>query len=162
MNHQPPSTYILRYFVDVEVLPQVSWMPQTLGWKILAVLLLCLTLIYAYQRLSRWYLNRYRREAIQAIDSLSGDNQHYGRELFYIMKVVLSHLSSKNNHVFGDTFFTALALYHSESLEDQLQHAWTHTLVSDQVSLTAQQKQQLKTYCYSWLQHHKAFSYDDI
>ncbi|MCZ8485299.1 DUF4381 domain-containing protein, partial [Vibrio lentus] len=40
VEHTPPSTYILRDLHDVAIPESVSWMPQTIGWKILGVILL--------------------------------------------------------------------------------------------------------------------------
>lgn len=38
IQHTPPSTYILRELHDVAVPESVSWLPQTVGWKVLAII----------------------------------------------------------------------------------------------------------------------------
>ncbi|GAL16123.1 hypothetical protein JCM19233_7145 [Vibrio astriarenae] len=145
--HQPPSTYILRYFQDVEVLPPISWYPQTLGWQILGAITLALLAYGMYARLTIWYHNRYRSEAKQAIESLSLENEQFPRELFTIMKVVLSYLSPGNSTAFGSPFFQTLDCYHSLSLPQPLQQRWTLSLVSCHAHLSDSEKQQLKHYC---------------
>ena len=44
VEHTVPSTYILRDLHDVAIPDSVSWAPQTIGWKILGVILLLATL----------------------------------------------------------------------------------------------------------------------
>jgi hypothetical protein len=59
-------------FVEVVSPAAVSWLPQTVGWAWLGLILLALLLGYGWQRLRRWYRNRYRREAIARLVRLDG------------------------------------------------------------------------------------------
>ncbi|HDM8140995.1 TPA: DUF4381 domain-containing protein, partial [Vibrio harveyi] len=61
--HTPPSTYILRELHDVAVPESVSWVPQTIGWKILAVIGAIVLMYLGYRLLHHWWDNRYRKEA---------------------------------------------------------------------------------------------------
>ncbi|MEH6606238.1 MAG: DUF4381 domain-containing protein [Pseudomonadales bacterium] len=65
------GNYIL-HGIDEIVMPEaVSWMPQTLGWKILAVLV-CVGLAFlSYRAASLWLKNRYRRAALRQLDALA-------------------------------------------------------------------------------------------
>lgn len=156
--HQPPSTYILRYFHDVEVLSPISWYPQTLGWQFLGAIALALLAYGIYAQLKTWYHNRYRSEAKQALESLSLESEQFSRELFTIMKAVLSYLSPGNSTAFGTPFFQTLDSYHSPSLPLPLQQRWTLSLVSSHAGLSKVEKQQLKHYCLDWLKQHKVAS----
>ena len=49
VEHTPPSTYILRDLHDVAIPESVSWIPQTIGWKILGVILLLIAVYLAYR-----------------------------------------------------------------------------------------------------------------
>lgn len=155
ITHQPPSTYILRYFEDIDVLPSIAWTPQTIGWQVLGGALLTILFFYAFKHTQSWYRNRYRSEAIQVIQSMDCNDELYARELFRIMKVVLAHLSSNNHTVFGAPFFLSLAKYYPVRLEPSLEQAWTLSLVSQNAPLTEHQKFTLKIYCVTWLNQHE-------
>lgn len=59
--------------MDPLVIPEpVSWLPATSGWWILACWLAGLFLVVAWHVMSRWRKNRYRREALAALDAGSG------------------------------------------------------------------------------------------
>ena len=63
VEHSPPSTYILRELHDVAVPDSISWMPQTIGWKVVSVLLMIGAIYLSYRFALRWWNNRYRGEA---------------------------------------------------------------------------------------------------
>lgn len=66
------GNYLLgEAFVEVVSPGAVSWLPQTAGWAWLGVIAMALIVRGAYQRLRRWYRNRYRREAIARLLQLS-------------------------------------------------------------------------------------------
>ena len=58
------------------VLPQpISWMPQALGWQILAGLVALALLWLLFRALRRWWRNRYRREALAELRQLEAQWQ---------------------------------------------------------------------------------------
>lgn len=67
MSDAKPS---LSQLADVVQPPPVSWMPQTLGWKVLGALLLVLFLWLMWRGVRRWFRNRYRREALAELRRL--------------------------------------------------------------------------------------------
>jgi hypothetical protein len=53
------------------VLPEpVSWMPQTVGWVVVAVGITLLSMRWAWARYQRWLRNRYRREGLELLDRI--------------------------------------------------------------------------------------------
>ncbi len=44
--------------------PPVSWVPQTIAWWVLGIVLLGLVFLLAFLLIRRWRSNRYRREAL--------------------------------------------------------------------------------------------------
>lgn len=72
VEHIPPSTYILRNAVDVSVpTGVVSWWPQTLGWKILFLLIALGLGWIAYRKVQHWWVNRYRYESLDALNTVA-------------------------------------------------------------------------------------------
>lgn len=61
----------LKALNDIVVPTPVSYMPQTWGWAALAILLLAVFALLAWRWLRRWKANRYRREALAALDALA-------------------------------------------------------------------------------------------
>lgn len=61
MSDAKPS---LAQLVDIAQPAPVSWMPQTVGWEMLGVVLLLLALWLTWRGIRRWFRNRYRREAL--------------------------------------------------------------------------------------------------
>ncbi|MBO3273842.1 DUF4381 domain-containing protein [Pseudomonas schmalbachii] len=53
--------------------PVVSYVPQTWGWLVLALLLLVLLAAWLVMRRLRWQRERYRREALRRLDQLAQD-----------------------------------------------------------------------------------------
>ncbi|MFJ7355718.1 DUF4381 domain-containing protein [Phyllobacterium sp. NPDC097923] len=61
----------LKTLADIALPPDVSWMPQTWGWAVLAGAI-CLALGWSIWRWARrWRRNRYRREAINCLRQMS-------------------------------------------------------------------------------------------
>ncbi|HEV7309765.1 DUF4381 domain-containing protein [Ensifer sp.] len=54
----------LRGLADIALPPPVSMLPQTLGWGVLAGLVLLAILVALWRWYQRWEANRYRREAL--------------------------------------------------------------------------------------------------
>jgi len=67
MSDAKPS---LSQLADVVLPPPVSWMPQTVGWKVLAGVLALLALWLLWRGIRRWLRNRYRREALAELRRL--------------------------------------------------------------------------------------------
>ncbi len=100
----PPSTYILRELHDVAVPPSVSWYPQTIGWKILAAVVLIALVYVAYRLAQQWWCNRYRQEALLTISQIKPSDKGMPKALFSVLKIVLIHVDSRNAKLFDTAF----------------------------------------------------------
>jgi hypothetical protein len=83
------GNYVLGDFVEVVSPDGISWLPQTVGWAWLGVILLALLLRYSWRRLHHWYHNRYRREAIARLQQFAntGDQESWLTELNKLLKI---------------------------------------------------------------------------
>ena len=99
VEHTPPSTYILRDLHDVAIPESVSWIPQTIGWKILGVALLLIAIYLAYRLVQRWWNNRYRKEALQELMVLDARDKNSTERTFKVLKVVLRYLDSSTFNI---------------------------------------------------------------
>ncbi|EGQ7831283.1 TPA: DUF4381 domain-containing protein [Vibrio vulnificus] len=157
IQHTPPSTYILRELHDVVVPERVSWLPQTVGWKVLAIIggLVLLYIGYRYLRF-RWD-NRYRAEALQAIAQLDPKDPAMASELFSIVKQVLIYHDSGYARLFGDAFLAVLnQLIPTQPLfDDELAIQWVQSTVNPNVPLTESARATLKARAALWVKSHQ-------
>jgi hypothetical protein len=157
IQHTPPSTYILRELHDVAVPESVSWLPQTVGWKVLAIIggLVLLYIGYRYLRF-RWD-NRYRAEALQAIAQLDPKDPAMASELFSIVKQVLIYHDSGYARLFGDAFLAVLnQLIPTQPLfDDELAIQWVQSTVNPNVPLTESPRATLKARAALWVKSHQ-------
>jgi hypothetical protein len=58
---------------DAAAPPPVSWRPQTAGWYLLGAMLLIGLSALVWRGVRRWQANRYRREAVAAVQALEPD-----------------------------------------------------------------------------------------
>ena len=67
---EPAAQASIVQLADVAVPAPVSWMPQTIGWQVLGVLLVIAALVAAWRMVRRYLRNRYRREALAEMRAL--------------------------------------------------------------------------------------------
>ena len=66
----PSLSPSLSQLADVALPPPVSWMPQTVGWEVLAAVLALLAVWLAWRGARYWWRNRYRRDALAELRQL--------------------------------------------------------------------------------------------
>ncbi len=71
----PLTEAALRSLKDIAIPEPVSWMPQTWGWALLAILLLTAAVAAFLLWLRRYRANAYRREALELLDAIEQDLQ---------------------------------------------------------------------------------------
>lgn len=64
------GNYALVDFAEVVSPASISWLPQTAGWLWLGLLAGALLARLGWRRLHHWWRNRYRREALKALERL--------------------------------------------------------------------------------------------
>ncbi|MEH0688152.1 DUF4381 domain-containing protein [Vibrio cholerae] len=156
VTHTPPSTYILRDLHDVAVPASISWWPQTLGWKLVALFILLAALYGGYRYARFWWRNRYRQEALGAIARLELSDPQFATQLFHIIKVVLVYLDSGNSPLFGVPFTDKLnAICVDTPFDPSLAERWMNHLVNPAAPLSDHDKQALIAQSKQWLSRHQ-------
>ncbi|CAH6832197.1 conserved hypothetical protein [Vibrio chagasii] len=164
VEHTPPSTYILRELHDVAIPNSVSWAPQTIGWKILGVILLLAALYLAYRLALRWWNNRYRKEALNELMLLDARNKNSPEQAFKVLKVVLGYLDSSNAKLFGQAYVKRLNAHlpvnaQTESnnafFAEEISELWMQSLIDPKVRLTFEQRSEVIQTSMMWLKLHK-------
>ena len=164
VEHTPPSTYILRELHDVAIPNSVSWAPQTIGWKILGVILLLAALYLAYRLALRWWNNRYRKEALNELMLLDARDKHSPEQAFKVLKFVLRYLDSSNAKLFGQAYVKCLNAHlpvngQTESnnafFAEEISRLWMQSLIDPKVRLTFEQRSEVIQTSMMWLKLHK-------
>ncbi len=156
--HVPPSSYTLRNLHEVPIPDPVSWWPQTAGWYFLMALVSAVLATLFIKFIHRWWLNRYRREALYVLKKLPEDGPNIGFQLYRLHKLVLNYLSPSNANYFGQHFLQHLNDYEPGNhfnYADSLGQAWLESLVDDKTLLTADQTKALIERAECWLRHHR-------
>ncbi len=157
---KPPSTYILSELHDVTLPPSVSWYPQTIGWKILAVVALLAGLYLVYRWLRKWWINRYRAEALDAVAQLDPNDSSMPQTLFSILKTVLIHIDSHNAKLFDEAFLSKLGELNPQkyAFRDETSQSWLKSIVNPNIELTSEQRVSLINKANDWINEHSQVS----
>ena len=78
---QPWGNYLLEKIAETKAPEAISWLPQTLGWKIVFTLLFFYLCYQAFQQYKRYKNNAYRREALQWLKLYQSDDEWFYRQL---------------------------------------------------------------------------------
>lgn len=155
---------LLQSLVAPPMPEPISWLPQTLGWKVLAVLLLLVALQQSIQAAVRWRQLRYRREAMAKIRFL----QHSLTDNNRVASIKALNRVLKETAVFsfGDKTVASLQREHwlqflnqsgAEKLDETLGDAWQIALYvpEERVALDDKQCRLLLEFALVWVATHK-------
>ncbi len=92
------GNYTIQGIEEIVFPPPVSWLPSTLAWKLLGVILLILLITWLLRAVKKWQLNEYRRSAARRIAQMrsnirSIESGHWQQlsELPALMKTTALH-----------------------------------------------------------------------
>ncbi len=155
--HNPPGTFILSKLHDVTVPASVSWYPQTIGWKILALVLVLALLYVAYRVLKKWWVNRYRKEALDAIFQINSNDSDMPKTLFTVLKVVLVHLDSRSAKLFDNAFLRKLDELNpkKQAFSDETSALWLKSIINPKIELSHDQRVALIDKATDWVKQHE-------
>ncbi len=137
INPTPPGSYMLRELKEVPLPDPVSWWPQTMGWKLLLILVLLGAAYLIYRKIKQWWHNRYRREAIAALMRLSPDDVSWPRHMLKIVNVVLVYRDPKHASVYGAQLLHQMDHYdpgRSKMAQNPDCNVWVASLENPQLS----------------------------
>jgi hypothetical protein len=113
------GNYAIRGIVEVLPPDPVSWFPSTMGWRLVAAVVLVLLTRMFWRRWQRWRFNRYRRVAVAQLRNILSQDQEPARQLSAISRLLKS---------------TALQVYpraEVAALSGEQWIAWLNTRVSE-------------------------------
>lgn len=82
------GNYALKDFTEIVPPEAINWLPQTVGWLCIAVVLGLWTLWSGWLRLRCWHHNRYRREATRQLTNMNSEDPDLLPKLNRLLKLV--------------------------------------------------------------------------
>ncbi|GGO78939.1 hypothetical protein GCM10011348_12000 [Marinobacterium nitratireducens] len=153
----PPQWYLLDRMVDVAPPAQVSWWPQTAGWKALGLALMVVLALWLYHRIRLFRFNRYRREALHALLQLEQNGGLGTDSLFRVLKAVAVHVEPALAPRLDATLLAYLD--HSARLDAAFDSAqgqrWLDALLNPAAPLSHTELQHLCHLTRHWIRRHR-------
>ena len=159
VEHTPPSSYILRDIQEVAIPESISWLPQTIGWKVLGVALIIAFAYAAYRYVCYRWQNRYRQEALDVLRQLDPSDKGSAKRVFEVLKSVLRYLNARSASIHGESVLVMLDDYlpHNSStiFQDNASKIWIDSLVNPSVNLTFEQRVEVIEKAMTWVTAHQ-------
>ncbi|MDO6765961.1 DUF4381 domain-containing protein [Agarivorans sp. 1_MG-2023] len=170
-THIPPSSYMLKNFAEIDVLPVVSWWPQTLGWQLVALCLVLFAVFHLAKYIHFCWLNRYRKEALSALAGVSElPTEQQATRVFFVLKTALAYLEPSMAKASGNEFLGLLDeklvverpsstllsnQFFGGGFNKPLGERWQRSLFDSSQVLSEQQLNDLLLLSEHWLNHHQ-------
>ena len=156
---KPWGNYILEKIVETQAPESISWLPQTLGWKILLLIILFSLSIKGYRIYKTYQSNAYRRDALQILRRFKySADQYDSRQLPVLLrKVALAGFNrAQVTQLNGTTWEIWLDQQCSKTNFNQLCPTLLHQLAySRAISIDEDQHQLLSEQIALWIQFHR-------
>lgn len=158
------GNYLIRGIEEIELPEPVSWLPQTIGWKVVGLLVLLFASHKIYVVATQWWRDRYRRSALQRLRELEaeadGDYLRVAAELPILLKATALHAYPRAHvaALSGESWLAFLdAHYSGGSFRSAVgQHLLAVAYQSpEQWQLEPDDARTLITMCRQWLRKHK-------
>jgi hypothetical protein len=78
------GNYAVRGIAEILPPESVSWLPTTVGWRVLGLVLLVLAVRQSWRGWQHWLRNRYRGAAIRELDKISTESASTNAQLIAI------------------------------------------------------------------------------
>ncbi|MCL1043855.1 DUF4381 domain-containing protein [Shewanella electrodiphila] len=176
MQHNPPSTYILRELVDVYPVDAVSWWPGfeqlPTGWWCLLVITSVLIVTAVIIGLNYRWQNRYRAEAILAIKQIMLGHQviqpepktqaMLNQQLFFVLKQVLTYVEPQTAKLADNSVLNAMdkLISHQSkndafSWQSDVGQRWINSLYNPNICLSESEMTTLVQQLILWINGHR-------
>ncbi|RHW76985.1 DUF4381 domain-containing protein [Colwellia sp. RSH04] len=155
---KPWGNYLLEKIVEPPPPEAISWLPQTIGWKITFVILffyLCFKVIAEYKKYKR---NAYRRNALAWLKQYQSDEEWYYRQLPVLLRktAITAYDRTKITSLTGSDWDSWLDSQCKETDFTASCSMVLHQLAfAPEFNLSSQEKQILLQHVSTWIKHHR-------
>lgn len=162
----PGSTLMVRDLVHPQLPEMISYMPQTIGWKLLFISLMGFIFYKAYCFISRYLANRYRREGLKQLQQLSNQPHLVVHGVNQILKhaACYAYSHTKIAGLVDGKWLVFLSENSDAEFNNELGLRWQQALFNPNLlsQISPQEITQLKQLTKSWLITHREGDCDDV
>jgi len=156
---KPWGNYLLEGFVETPVPESISWLPQTLGWKILLSILVAFVALKIFRLYKNYVKNAYRREAIKWLSKHNANLIHDNlADIAVLIRKVALHAYPRVeiSRLSGNDWDKWLDKECSLTSFSQNCPSYLHNIsYQNNLSLSEQQITQLIGQVTLWVKHHR-------
>ncbi|MGB0936258.1 MAG: DUF4381 domain-containing protein [Colwellia sp.] len=158
---RPWGNYLLEKIVETQSPEAISWLPQTVGWKIVFTFGLCY-LLYKLQYAYKTYkANAYRRNALAWLKCYQSDEEWFYRQLPTLLRktAISAFERSEVTSLFGSDWETWLDSKCQKTNFSSLCSNQLHLLAfSPDFTLSLEEKQHLTEQVTYWIKYHRGLN----
>lgn len=158
---------LLRTLIESPNPEPIAMWPQTIGWKVVSLAALCVLGYIGFKSYQSWVKNRYKREALKALNTLSECNDLIEiriHRLNWVLKTVAAK-SYSNKQVailHGDRWASFLVNTSNAEIEERLVMRWQESLYQPGSALTNGDVEQLIAWAKLWINTHVPTPHRDV
>jgi hypothetical protein len=136
--------------------PDISWLPQTIGWQLILLCLLAYGLYRIYLKYDKWLKNAYRREALKYLDSLNNKSVDISQIPVIIKRTALYGFDRKEVSDLSGSDWEQWLDKNCDgvSFSDKLEGVLSYLAYSPNPSLDNEKLAELKTQVSYWITNH--------
>ena len=156
------GNYAIRGISEILPADPVSWLPTTVGWKLLLVILLAWFARTLWRQWQQWRCNRYRRAALTELEHIFSHQQDARRQLAAIATLLKSTALQAYPRIevaalSGPQWITWLNAHAPQPLfSDAATGLLTHSVYNGQTSVNNGEVEQLGDLAATWIRDHEA------
>lgn len=137
-------------------LPQpVSWMPQTVGWLVLAIIVLAVAAYFGWRRWQAYQADQYRRDALIRLKQMNAAQLH---DLPELLRLAALSAGPRNQvaSLRGSDWINWLNAHVDQPLFDEADSITLDTLAYTETTIAPEQARHLLDASENWLRGHHA------
>ena len=155
---KPWGNYLLENMVETKPPSDISWLPQTMGWKIVFVITLVYLAYRVYLGIKAYQANAYRRDALKWLANFDRDDEWFYRQLPTLIRKTAIAGFGRNQVVSlsGAPWEQWLDAHCPHTNFNEQCPLMLHQLAfAKQITFSFDEKQALKEQVSLWIKHHR-------
>lgn len=153
-NFTQPEIPLLSYIKNPPVELETSWFPETIGWKILLLILVIFLTKKGIDFYKKWKSNEYRRLALKKLEKQNVGLLEFSKTLKETTR--LAYPDDYNNRLNQEDLYNLLMdKITSKKIEKELFFKWQDSLLMKNKEVTTEENEIIKTFVFNWIRTHK-------
>jgi hypothetical protein len=149
-----PEIPLLSYIKNPPVELETSWFPETIGWKILLLILVIFLTKRGIGFYKKWKSNEYRRLALRELEKQNVSLLEFSKTLKETIR--FAYPENYNNRLNKEDLYNLLMdKITSNNIEKELFFKWQDSLLMKNKEITKEERETIKIFVFNWIKTHK-------